>query len=423
MDEFEKLVDAFKGCDALIHMAAIPSPGRHPDHIVHNNNVVGSYNALQAAVDNGIMRICQASSVNAIGHSYSRDPHYDYLPIDEEHANYSEEPYSLSKWICEARADAFARRWDDISIASMRFHWVVPERSLPATRFTLDSENPKKHLFAYTRFDAAARACLLSVEGKFKGHEAFYIVAPDTTVDIPSLEVAAKYLPGHPDQGRPERPQGLLQFVESRAHAGLEARPLTISGAGLAGAHGIEAPQRFWQSLHLPPDRRSSAARVGTFAAINRNTPCAHFPASAGALLTLLVGSSLAYAQEPARLGGDRHQAVRNDGADRWPRRPVGSHLGSRITGSGSPSAPAARSPASTLRTAPSRSPSISTTSRPRRPGRPARHGARSRPAAGHRQRLRLCVLHLCRQIARRHSLGCRPVQPLPRPVREDRCG
>ncbi|MGV3490927.1 MAG: NAD-dependent epimerase/dehydratase family protein, partial [Devosia sp.] len=196
MDEYEKLVAAFAGCDALIHMAAIPSPGRHPDHIVHNNNVVGSYNALQAAVDNGIMRICQASSVNAIGHSYSRDPHYDYLPIDEEHANYSEEPYSLSKWICEAQADAFARRWDDISIASMRFHWVVPERDLAARNFTPDAPNPKKHLFAYTRFGAAARACLLGLEGKFKGHEAFYIVAPDTTLDIPSREAAAKFFPG-----------------------------------------------------------------------------------------------------------------------------------------------------------------------------------------------------------------------------------
>jgi nucleoside-diphosphate-sugar epimerase len=195
MGEYDKLVAAFAGCDAVIHMAAIPSPGQHPDHVVHNNNVVGSYNALQAAVDNGIMRICQASSVNAIGHSYSRNPRYDYFPIDEEHANYSEEPYSLSKWICEAQGDMFARRWDEISIASMRFHWVVPERELAARNFTIDAPHPGRHLFAYTRFDAAARACLLSVEGKFKGHEVFYIVAPDTTADVPSRELAERFFP------------------------------------------------------------------------------------------------------------------------------------------------------------------------------------------------------------------------------------
>src|SRR5438094_844562 len=55
--EYERLLDAFAGCDALIHMAAIPSPVRHPDHVVHNNNVVGSYNALRAAAEHGIMRI------------------------------------------------------------------------------------------------------------------------------------------------------------------------------------------------------------------------------------------------------------------------------------------------------------------------------------------------------------------------------
>lgn len=199
--EYEKLVSAFSGCDALIHMAAIPSPGRDPDHVIHNNNVVGSYNAMRAAVEHGIMRICQASSVNAIGHSYSRNPRYDYFPLDEEHPNYGEDPYSLSKWICEQQADSFARRYEDIRIASMRFHWVVPERSMAARRFTTESAEVAKHLWAYTRFDSAARACLMSLNAGFHGHEVFYIVAPDNTVDVPSLELAARFLPGIPIRG------------------------------------------------------------------------------------------------------------------------------------------------------------------------------------------------------------------------------
>jgi hypothetical protein len=58
-----------------------------------------------------------------------------------------------------------------------------------------------KHLWAYTLFDAAARACLLSLTATFTGHEAFYIVAPDTTIDVPSLELAAKYYPSVPIVG------------------------------------------------------------------------------------------------------------------------------------------------------------------------------------------------------------------------------
>jgi nucleoside-diphosphate-sugar epimerase len=196
--DYDALVAAFDGCDALVHMAAIPAPGRHRDHVVHNNNVVGSYNALRAAVERGITRICQASSVNAIGLSFSRAPRFDYFPIDEEHPNYTEEPYSLSKWICEQQADTFARRHAAIRIASMRFHWVVAERAVSAAKFGFATQEAAKHLWAYTRRDAAADACLLSLEASFTGHEVFYIVAPDTNIDVPSQELATTFFPQVP---------------------------------------------------------------------------------------------------------------------------------------------------------------------------------------------------------------------------------
>lgn len=200
MSDYDGLVEAFAGCDAVIHMAAIPSPGRDPDHTIHNNNVVGSYNALRAAVENGIKRVCQASSVNAIGHAFSREPRYDYFPLDEHHPNYSEEPYSLSKWVCEEQGKAFARRYEDMSIASMRFHLVVPEREMAVAMYGTNP-NYAKHLWAWTRLDAAADACLLSVTVPFVGHEAFYIVSPTTISDTPSLELAAMQFPHVPITG------------------------------------------------------------------------------------------------------------------------------------------------------------------------------------------------------------------------------
>ncbi|SHG27343.1 UDP-glucose 4-epimerase [Kaistia soli DSM 19436] len=199
--DYDALVEAFRGADALIHMAAIPAPGRHPDHIIHNNNVVGSYNALRAAVEVGITRMVQASSVNAIGLSFSREAHFDYLPLDEQHPNYSEEPYSLSKWICEQQADSFARRYSELGIASMRFHYVCEARAKAAEIYAHATPEIAKHLWAYTTFDAAARACLQALDAPFTGHEVFYIVAPDTVVDIPSLELSARFFPDVPVRG------------------------------------------------------------------------------------------------------------------------------------------------------------------------------------------------------------------------------
>jgi UDP-glucose 4-epimerase len=193
--DYDALVAAFAGCDAVIHMAAIPHPMNDPNHVVHNNNVVGSYNAMRAAVENGIMRICQASSVNAIGQAYSRKPRYDYFPIDEEHPNYAEDPYSLSKWICEQQADAFARRYEGISIASLRFHWVLPDRAYAMQHYGTLTWEVDKTIWAYTRRDMAADACLKAVQKDLKSHEVFYIVAPDTASDTPSRELAAKHFP------------------------------------------------------------------------------------------------------------------------------------------------------------------------------------------------------------------------------------
>ncbi|GAC1356247.1 MAG: NAD(P)-dependent oxidoreductase [Herpetosiphon sp.] len=192
---------ALAGCDALIHLAAIPSPGRHPDHETHNNNVCSSYNALRAAAEVGIHRVCQASSVNATGLAYSRWPRFDYFPLDEQHPTYNEDPYSLSKWICEAQGDSLARRYEQMTIASLRFHWVVPERATTQTGSYNSSDSGAKNLWGYVRLDATARACVASLTATYMGHEAFYIVAPDTTMERPSLELAQHFFPEVPLRG------------------------------------------------------------------------------------------------------------------------------------------------------------------------------------------------------------------------------
>src|SRR5712692_8201530 len=197
-DAFEK---AMRGCDALVHMAAIASPGHHPDHVVHNNNVVGSYNALRAAAELGIKRVCQASSINAVGAAYSRMPRFDYFPVDELHPTYNEDPYSLSKWICELQAESIVRRYEDMTIASLRFHGVVPNKAGMRRWDNRAAPALSKHLWGYTLFDAAARACLLSLTAGFKGAEAFFIVGPDSTSDVPSLELAQRFFPNVPIRG------------------------------------------------------------------------------------------------------------------------------------------------------------------------------------------------------------------------------
>lgn len=201
MQDYDAVTRAFSGCDGLVHLAAITGPGRLPDHIVHDHNVVSSYHALSAAAELGIRRISQASSVNAIGGRFSRSPRYDYFPIDEHHPAYVEDPYSLSKWICEQQAESIARQYPGTTIASLRLHGIVGRRDDAVAWLDWAEAAMVRQLWGYTSSESAARAFLAGLTADFVGHEAFYIVAPDTMMDTPSIRLAGDHYPDVPIHG------------------------------------------------------------------------------------------------------------------------------------------------------------------------------------------------------------------------------
>lgn len=195
---YPDLARAAEGCTALVHLAAHPTPYHRPDHEIHDHNVTGSYHALTVAAQLGMTHVCLASSVNAIGGYYSRQPRYDYFPVDEGHPSYAEDPYGLSKWIAEAQADNVARRYPQLTIASLRLHAVVSDLPEYAARSRNGPEASARHLWGYTSVDAAARACLLALAADFPGHEVFYVVAPHTTMDTPTRDLCRRYYPDVP---------------------------------------------------------------------------------------------------------------------------------------------------------------------------------------------------------------------------------
>jgi nucleoside-diphosphate-sugar epimerase len=193
--DFGQFVASIRGCDGLIHLAAHRSPINMLDHVVYADNTVSSYNALSAAATLGIKRVCLASSINAVGGAFSRAPRYDYFPVDEQHPTYAEDAYSLSKWVLEQQADAFARRFEGMSIASLRFHWLVEHSEIAAEMSQRFGAMASRHLWAYTSLKSASLACLLALTADFSGHEVFYIVAGRTVAPESSLDLAHQHYP------------------------------------------------------------------------------------------------------------------------------------------------------------------------------------------------------------------------------------
>jgi UDP-glucose 4-epimerase len=198
--DYRDVEAAVAGCDALVHLAAHPGPDAAQEPVVHNNNVVASYNALRAAEAGGIRRVCLASSVNAIGGAFSRQPRYDYFPVDESHPCYAEDGYSLSKRIAEEQAAAFGRRAAGMSIGCLRLH-ALRERNETAEDVCGSANAGYKDLWGYTPLAMAARACLAAVRNDLGGYALFHVVAADTCSPRPSRELRDCYFPDVPIRG------------------------------------------------------------------------------------------------------------------------------------------------------------------------------------------------------------------------------
>ncbi|MEV0201010.1 NAD(P)-dependent oxidoreductase [Nonomuraea sp. NPDC050691] len=172
---------AIREAEAVVHTAAIPAPTSHPPHVVFQNNLMATFNVLEAAVRFGARRFVNISSETVPGYFFCERPFLpDYAPVDEDHPIRPQDPYALSKHFGEQLMDAAVRR-SDIRCVSLRPSWVQHEgnyeRNLgPQVR---EPGEIGAGLWSYTDVYDLADAIVLAVESGLPGHEVFYIAAPD----------------------------------------------------------------------------------------------------------------------------------------------------------------------------------------------------------------------------------------------------
>src|SRR6266568_1212495 len=106
--------DAFavvRGMNAVVHAAAIPDPTHNPPATVFQNNLMSTFNTLEAAIRLGVSRFVNISSETVPGFFFPERPFLpDYVPVDESHPIRPQDPYALSKYFGELLMDAAVRR-------------------------------------------------------------------------------------------------------------------------------------------------------------------------------------------------------------------------------------------------------------------------------------------------------------------------
>lgn len=221
----EDLYQAFKGAEAVIHLAAYQAPGLASDTETFSNNVTASYNVLKAATDMGVGRVVMASSIAAYGFTYAaRMWSPDYLPLDEDYPCKPQDPYGLSKFVGERLAESFVFH-TDTSVVSLRISGVNFDLSYGSLPERWADPGAKIGTFwSYIDVRDAVAAFRLAVEAKIDGHLICNLSADTSRYREPTAELIAKYLPGTKARGGFPSHFGGLNNTRAKEALGFESQ-------------------------------------------------------------------------------------------------------------------------------------------------------------------------------------------------------
>ncbi|WP_296420306.1 NAD-dependent epimerase/dehydratase family protein [Pseudooctadecabacter sp.] len=194
--------------DAVVHFAAVPRVMIGDDGSCFRANVTSTYNVIEAASKLGIRKVVFASSETTYGICFAQGEVLpDYVPVDEDHPTVPHDSYAMSKVCNEVTARSFQARsvqaGAPMDIYGLRINNVIEpheyERNFPA--FVADPELRRRNIFAY--IDARDLGhmvdCCLATDGL--GFEVFNVANADSSVALPSREVADRFYPGVPVRG------------------------------------------------------------------------------------------------------------------------------------------------------------------------------------------------------------------------------
>jgi UDP-glucose 4-epimerase len=187
-----------EGCEVVIHTAAIPQPVHNAPHVVFANNMLSTFNVLEAAIRGGARRFVNFSSETVPGFIFAYRPFQpDYLPVDEEHPIRPQDPYATAKWFSELLCDRAVER-ADLRCTSIRPCWVQDEGSYERNLGPI-VRDPSVLIGNYCSYVDVYDLCdavVLAIETDLPGHEVFYIASPDTIGGHPLVETVRTHYGG-----------------------------------------------------------------------------------------------------------------------------------------------------------------------------------------------------------------------------------
>jgi len=183
----DSLRQAFKGADAVVHLAAIDFDWKAAPEKYIDVNVRGTWHVLQAAAETGVSKVVLCSSISACGLSEMRpDWRPQSLQVDERHECRPVQAYSVSKLVMEQMGLSFVHGSNMDVICLRPLAVVMPESFAEYVNFV---EAPDRNwLFYYVTAADVARGFRAALEVEGLRYGTFFLSADDTSRPEPTLE-------------------------------------------------------------------------------------------------------------------------------------------------------------------------------------------------------------------------------------------
>jgi len=220
---------AMEGFDVVVHMAGIPHPLNDPAEKVFSVNVNGTFNVLEAAARRGIRKVVFTSSESTLGFAFMKNSiSPEYIPIDEQHPLRPQDPYGLSKLLCEQICRSYSARYG-IRTVCLREPWIwVPEGNERELYRKLVKEYHlwKNNLWGFVHVSDAAAAHRLAVEKDLESlHEVFLISGRENWTGLDSRTLLEKFFPEVTTIAESfTGPASLFSYEKARRMLGYEPR-------------------------------------------------------------------------------------------------------------------------------------------------------------------------------------------------------
>ena len=170
------VLEAARGCDAIVHAGAIPHDlGGTPADIVATN-VLGTWHVLLAAERHAASRVVYFSSAQVFGCAEGEGVP-EYRPVDDRHPLRAARPYGMSKRLAEGMCAAWTTR-TGIPTIVLRPVMILSDESL-AHMTERDAE-----LGAFVHVDDVVDAVVKALRAPVDGHVRMTLCGPgefDTT--------------------------------------------------------------------------------------------------------------------------------------------------------------------------------------------------------------------------------------------------